>query len=151
MYKDSKKKEKRIKLLATLFILIILLMLVLVFIYETNFRKVDYKDIWGEEKESLKIEYFEETIEPTIVNVYVETINNTNSESENYNEEAKNKLNISDYYNNRSGVHISTYSNIRNDIDKFNVPTSTSSNVKVPNYHTGKIYYYDINEEEESK
>lgn len=147
MYKDSKKKEKQIKMFAIIFIFIILLVLVMIFIYETNYKKVEYKDIWGEEKKTNDVEFIEEELNPENI-TNNEIVNNYSDENNSHSEENENKTNISEYYaGNKNSLIVSTYSSVRYDIEKVSIPTRSNAISNIPNYHTGKIYYYDINDE----
>ena len=147
MYKDSKKKEKQVKMFAIIFIFIILLVLAMIFIYETNYKKVEYKDIWGEEKKTNDVEFIEEELHPENI-TNNEIVNNYSDENNSHNEENENKTNISEYYaGNKNSLIVSTYSSVRYDIEKVAIPTRSNTISNIPNYHTGKIYYYDINDE----
>lgn len=147
MYKDSKKKEKQVKMFAIIFIFIILLVLAMIFIYETNYKKVEYKDIWGEEKKTNDVEFIEEELLPENI-TNNEIVNNYSDENNSHNEENENKTNISEYYTgNKNSLIVSTYSSVRYDIEKVSIPTRSNAISNIPNYHTGKIYYYDINDE----
>ena len=142
MYKDSKKKEKQVKMFAIIFIFIILLVLAMIFIYETNYKKVEYKDIWGEEKKTIEEELNPENITNN------EIVNNYSDENNSHSEENENKTNISEYYaGNKNSLIVSTYSSVKYDIEKVSIPTRSNAISNIPNYHTGKIYYYDINDE----
>ena len=147
MYKDSKKKEKQVKMFAIIFIFIILLVLAMIFIYETNYKKVEYKDIWGEEKKTNDVEFIEEELYPENI-TNNEIVNNYSDENNSHSEENENKTNISEYYaGNKNSLIVSTYSSVRYDIEKVSIPTRSNTISNIPNYHTGKIYYYDINDE----
>ena len=147
MYKDSKKKEKQVKMFAIIFIFIILLVLAMIFIYETNYKKIEYKDIWGEEKKTNDVEFIEEELHPENITKN-EIINNYSDENNSHSEENENKTNISEYYaGNKNSLIVSTYSSVRYDIEKVSIPTRSNAISNIPNYHTGKIYYYDINDE----
>ena len=147
MYKDSKKKEKQVKMFAIIFIFIILLVLAMIFIYETNYKKVEYKDIWGEEKKTNDVEFIEEELHPENI-TNNEIVNSYSDENNSYIEENENKTNISEYYaGNKNSLIVSTYSSVRYDIEKVSIPTRSNAISNIPNYHTGKIYYYDINDE----
>lgn len=147
MYKDSKKKEKQVKMFAIIFIFIILLVLAMIFIYETNYKKVEYKDIWGEEKKTNDVEFIEEELHPENI-TNNEIVNNYSDENNSHSEENENKTNISEYYaGNKNSLIVSTYSSVRYDIEKVSIPTRSNAISNIPNYHTGKIYYYDINDE----
>ena len=147
MYKDSKKKEKQVKMFAIIFIFIILLVLAMIFIYETNYKKVEYKDIWGEEKKTNDVEFIEEELYPENI-TNNEIVNNYSDENNSHSEENENKTNISEYYaGNKNSLVISTYSSVRYNIEKVSIPTRSNTISNIPNYHTGKIYYYDINDE----
>ena len=147
MYKDSKKKEKQVKMFAIIFIFIILLVLAMIFIYETNYKKVEYKDIWGEEKKTNDVEFIEEELYPENI-TNNEIVNNYSGENNSHSEENENKTNISEYYaGNKNSLIVSTYSSVRYDIEKVSIPTRSNAINNIPNYHTGKIYYYDINDE----
>ena len=149
MYKDSKKKEKQVKMFAILFIFIILLVLAMIFIYETNYKKVEYKDIWGEEKKTNDVEFIEEELHPENI-TNNEIVNNYSDENNSHNEENKNKTNISEYYaGSKNSLIVSTYSSVRYDIEKVSIPTRSNAISNIPNYHTGKIYYYDINDKKD--
>ncbi|MBO6119505.1 MAG: hypothetical protein J6P02_03495 [Lachnospiraceae bacterium] len=147
MYKDSKKKEKQVKMFAIIFIFIILLVLAMIFIYETNYKKVEYKDIWGEEKKTNDVEFIEEELNPENI-TNNEIVNNYSDENNSHSEENENKTNISEYYaGNKNSLIVSTYSSVKYDIEKVSIPTRSNAISNIPNYHTGKIYYYDINDE----
>ena len=147
MYKDSKKKEKQVKMFAIIFIFIILLVLAMIFIYETNYKKVEYKDIWGEEKKTNDVEFIEEELHPENI-TNNEIVNNYSDENNSHSEENENKTNISEYYaGNKNSLIVSTYSSVKYDIEKVSIPTRSNAISNIPNYHTGKIYYYDINDE----
>lgn len=147
MYKDSKKKEKQVKMFAIIFIFIILLVLAMIFVYETNYKKVEYKDIWGEEKKTNDVEFIEEELYPENI-TNNEIVNNYSDENNSRSEENENKTNISEYYaGNKNSLIVSTYSSVRYDIEKVSIPTRSNTISNIPNYHTGKIYYYDINDE----
>lgn len=147
MYKDSKKKEKKVKMFAIIFIFIILLVLAMIFVYETNYKKVEYKDIWGEEKKTNDVEFIEEEFYPENI-TNNEIVNNYSDENNSRSEENENKTNISEYYaGNKNSLIVSTYSSVRFDIEKVSIPTRSNAISNIPNYHTGKIYYYDINDE----
>lgn len=147
MYKDSKKKEKQVKMFAIIFIFIILLVLAMIFVYETNYKKVEYKDIWDEEKKTNDVEFIEEELLPENI-TNNEIVNNYSDENNSRSEENENKTNISEYYaGNKNSLIVSTYSSVRYDIEKVGIPTRSNAISNIPNYHTGKIYYYDINDE----
>ncbi len=147
MYKDTKKKDKKIKLLATIFIIIIFVLMIIVFIFEVN-KKVEYKDIWGEEKSTEYVEYIEEELHPTIQNAdNYNIINQTIENSYELSEETQIKNRRSGYYD--VDIDIPTLSIAKRYIDtEHTIPTPSNANIKdVPNYHTGRIFYKDLNSE----
>ncbi|MBR1453027.1 MAG: hypothetical protein IJ593_12645 [Lachnospiraceae bacterium] len=145
MYKDTKKKDKRVKILTITSLIIIFVLLLLVCIYEVFIKKAEYVDIWGEEKGNIEVEYIEEELHPE---------NNTGSQgiTFSYNKEGpdaedERKYRHSDYYGG-SDLYISTPSSYsKYDIYKLQLPTPSNTKKEIPNYHTGKIYYHDLNEE----
>ena len=149
MYKDTRKRDKRVKTLAIIFIVIIFILMFIVFIYETMIKKADYVDVWGEEKEEENIEYIEDELHPTIQNADNYNIINKGIEKSenNYDEDDEQKNRRSGYHSVDADIPSSSYLKRYIDTEHTILTPSNANDKSVPNYHTWRIFYKDLNSE----
>ena len=142
MYKDSKKKEKRVKILVVITFLFIFIILFSIFKYEMSKNK-DYIDIWGEEKQTDIIEYYEEELIPTIINdQIIGNGNYINEDGTNENANDKRKNNYSDYYaGTYKGINIGTRSYTSRDAFNINIGTRSYIDRDITDIDTGTRSY----------